>query len=212
MKLAIFGVTGTVGEVLLTRALGDGHDVQALVRDPDRLTVRDDRLRIIAGDAVDPSAVRNTVSGTEAVFSTLGGPRGPESLSVGTAAITAAMTQEGVRRIVIAQGFHLYFRGDPRNLGQRVVRGVMRRMMPGINEHGTLMLEALQRSDLDWTVVRMCRVVSGAKPGGHSKGYRTGTLRLGMFSSVRDVDVVDFMLECLASGSHVHEAPMIVSR
>lgn len=211
MRLAMFGATGTVGSVLLERTLRQGHQVQALVRSTPSLKIHDQNLSVTQGDAGDPRAVGAVLHGVDAVVSTLGGVRGPESLSIGTATITSAMAGEGVRRIVVAQGFHLRFPGDPANAGQRVMGLIMRRMIPGINEHGAAMVETLLGCDLDWTVVRLCRVVPAKTDHPLSRGYRTGTLRLGPWNSVQVASAADFILECVSSERYLRQAPMIAS-
>jgi putative NADH-flavin reductase len=83
-----------VGATLLDQALAAGHDVRALVRDPARLPTPPrsvDRLAVTRGDAADPTAVKEVVAGCDAVLSTLGGVRGPESMSAGIDVILTAM-------------------------------------------------------------------------------------------------------------------------
>jgi putative NADH-flavin reductase len=209
MKIAMFGVTGTVGSVLLRRALADGHEVHALVRAPDKLGATGERFLVTKGDACDDDDVDAVVSGAGAVLSALGGVRGPESLSRGTEAIIRAMTTHRVRRLIVAQGFHLTFAGDAENPGKRAMRQVVKYAISrGIAEHSVALPRLVEASGLDWTVVRFPRVVTGRG----SSAYRTGPLRLAPWSTVRDVDVADFMLQCLDHATAVRQAPMIASR
>lgn len=203
----MFGVTGTVGSVLLDLVIDSGHDVRALVRSPDKLANRSPHLSITVGDACDPVAVDSVVAGSDAVLSTLGGFRGPESLSAGTEAIMQAMSRHGVRRIVIMQGFHLHFDGDPRNMGKRLIGPIMKTAAPAIVKHAAAMGRSVVESDLDWTIVRAPRVVSGDATG----HMRTGRLEIGPWSKVTRGDVAAFMLACLDDGSFVGDAPMIAS-
>jgi len=206
MKIAMFGVTGTIGSALLQQTLAAGHEVHALVRAPEKLGPMASRILITTGDAGDEKAVSTTISGADAVLSALGGVRGPESLSRGTEAIIAAMTEHGVRRLVAAQGFHLRFPGDPGNLGQKVMQPILRfAISRGISEHAPAMPALLQRSGLDWTVVRFPRVLTGRPPGAH----RTGILRLAPWSTVHDIDVATFMLACVSDAATIRQAPMI---
>ena len=207
MRLAIFGATGTVGRVLLETALEAGHEVCALVRDPDRVTAQPLHLTVVRGDASQLSDVDPIVAGCDGVLSTLGGFRGPESLSLGTAAVTTAMIHHGVRRLVVMQGFHLHMPGDPHNLGQRLIGPIMRLASRDIVRHSIRMATDLRAADVDWTIVRAPRVVAG--PVGT---YRTGRLRMGPWSTVTDHGVADFMLACLTDQAIIGRAPMIGTR
>src|SRR5215217_2384476 len=72
MRLVIFGSTGGTGRRLVERAIAEGHEVTAFVRDSSRMTARHQRLKIVVGDAFDPGPVREAVAGNEAVISVLG--------------------------------------------------------------------------------------------------------------------------------------------
>jgi hypothetical protein len=165
------------------------------------------RLTVIRGDACEPADVDPIVVGCDAVLSTLGGFRGPASMSLGTAAITEAMRRHGVRRLVIMQGFHLSMPGDPRNPGQRLIGPIMRLASRGIVTHSSRMATQIRTAGVDWTLVRAPRVVRG--PTG---SYRTGQLRMGPWSTVTDHDVADYMLACMRDPSTVGATPMIGTR
>ena len=59
--------------------------------------------------------------------------------------------------------------------------------------------------DIDWTLVRIPRVVNGPPTG----RARSGRLRLGPWSTVTDGDVARFMLDRLDDGTHLRAAPMV---
>jgi putative NADH-flavin reductase len=208
MKLAMLGITGVVGARALDLALERGHEVTALVRDRQKVNRVDPRLHLVDGDALDHAAVTNTIAGADAVVSTLGGTRGPESLSEGTSAVLAAMTERDVHRLVVAQGFHLFFEGDPGNFGQRLAGLVMKTALRKVAQHSEQLRELLLASTLDWTLVRMPPVKTGQPLG----SYDTGILRLGPWNKVRDVDAADYLLACLDDPTTIRAAPMIVSR
>lgn len=109
MRLVIFGAPGGTGRRLVERAIAEGHEVTAFVRNPSRMTVRHQRLKIVAGDAFDPERVREAVAANEAVISVLrsrqpsnplrprspGHPNGPAS--AGSRNIIAAMKEHGLQ-------------------------------------------------------------------------------------------------------------------
>jgi len=199
MKLAIFGATGTVGGALLTQALDAGHQVRALARTPSKINRTDPSLTVVPVDAKDPEAVRTTLTGCEAVLSTLGGPADPDSISVGTATVMSAMRSGGISRFIIMQGFHLGFPGDADNFGRKAILPVLWLMSHDLIRDSRAMATTVRSSDLDWTVVRAPRVVVGSRTG----SYRTGVLKLGPWDSVTNADVADFMLRCLLDATTV---------
>ena len=71
MKVVIFGASGRTGRLLVEQALAAGHEVTAFVRDPARLPIRHERLRVAQGDVNDAPAVDAAVAGQHAVLSAL---------------------------------------------------------------------------------------------------------------------------------------------
>lgn len=72
MKLTVFGATGPNGEQIVRHGLAAGHEVTAVVRNPDAMRVADPRLRVITGDVLQPESVPPAVAGAGAVLSALG--------------------------------------------------------------------------------------------------------------------------------------------
>jgi putative NADH-flavin reductase len=166
-------------------------------------------VTVVTGDARDPAATGRVVDGADAVVSAIGGTR-PGNLAVlrdGTAAILRAMQVAGVRRLIVIQGFHLPFPGDPGNVGAAAMRVILRLWNRRLSADTYQMAEVLRESDLDWTLIRMPRLTAG-RPGA---GYRTGQLALGPWSAVTTGQVADFTLACLDTSGFVRQAPMIAS-
>ncbi len=207
-RLAIFGATGRAGSELLSQAIDAGHDVRALVRNPSKLESQAAGLTVLQGDVKDITAVTETMTGCEAVLSTLGanGNDAADTRRTGTANIMAAMRGRGIRRLVVMGGFHLHVPGDPGNLGQRLIVPILR-LYKNLVEDTTAMAVLVLESDLDWTLVRSPRVVRGQP----TQRPRTGTLKLGPWSKVTRGDVASFMLHCLTDDAYVRQAPMVRS-
>src|SRR5438477_998170 len=102
MKLTIFAATGGIGRQALEQAVAAGHEVTAVVRNPQKVS---GEVRIVRADlaAPDPAVLASAVEGADAVLSGLG----PRSLSEagitrpGTRAIVQAMEAVGVRRVIV---------------------------------------------------------------------------------------------------------------
>src|SRR2546421_2228187 len=104
MKLLLLGATGGTGRELLAGALSEGHELTALVRNPSRMTLHDERLRVLAGNATDPIAVEKAVAGNDAVLCALG-PSSPSELirsnlmGASGPALVSSMERSGVGRL-----------------------------------------------------------------------------------------------------------------
>jgi len=108
VTVAITGATGFVGGAVVRLLLRRGHDVRALVRDPERAgRLRDlGSVQLVAGDLDDAAALRGLMAGAEAVVHLVGiiaesGRQTFERIHVeGTARVVAAAREAGVRRFV----------------------------------------------------------------------------------------------------------------
>jgi putative NADH-flavin reductase len=72
MKLLVFGATGGTGGRLVQQALEQGHVVTAFARDPAKIHLVHDNLRVVTGDILDPASVDAAVAGQDGVLSALG--------------------------------------------------------------------------------------------------------------------------------------------
>lgn len=72
MKLLVFGATGGTGGRLVQQALQQGHVVTAFARDPSKMPLVHDNLRVVRGDILDAESVEIAVAGQDAVLSALG--------------------------------------------------------------------------------------------------------------------------------------------
>jgi len=193
MKLIIFGATGRTGIHLVEQALAAGHDVVAFIRNPAKLDLRHDRLRVVQGELTDAVAVEDVVRGADAVLATLtpqivGGSK-DMPVAAGTRNIVAAMRAHGVRRLVFSWGPSILI---PRNPLMRAVSRAsyaLLRLGPESTEVG----EAIRGSDRDWTTAVV--TMPHDKPG-------TGTVRVRTASGSGDrvrlriarADLARFML------------------
>jgi putative NADH-flavin reductase len=72
VKVLIFGATGGTGRRLVQQALQQGHVVTAFARDPRKIHLAHDDLRVVRGDVLEPETVETAAAGQEAVLSALG--------------------------------------------------------------------------------------------------------------------------------------------
>ncbi|MFJ5718803.1 NAD(P)-dependent oxidoreductase [Streptomyces sp. NPDC093149] len=189
MRITVFGATGGVGQEIVRQAVAAGHEVTAVVRDPARLQVplSDVQVRTLAR-IDDPEALRETVTGRDAVLSGLGS-RGRRADGVAerlTGSVLRAMEAEGTRRLVVVSAAPVGPRPADDPLPDRLVRRVVGAILKEVYEDLTLMEAALARSATDWTSVRPPRLTDGPLTG----KYRTvvgGSPRGGRTISRADV-------------------------
>lgn len=171
MKLTVFGATGGIGQEIVRQALGKGHQVTAVVRDPARLTVTGAGLEVFRADLTDPGSLRPAVAGRDAVLSGLGA-RSRKDAGVAarlTRTVLSAMEAERVRRLLVVSAGPV----GPGAANDTRVDRAMRRLISGIlkDVYADLreMEAELAASATDWTVVRPPRLQNKPLTG----SYRT---------------------------------------
>lgn len=179
-----------------------------LARTPSDVPTRD-AVNVIAGNALDPDAVAKSIVGADAVMSTLGGFGDSDATLHGTANIINKMRETGPSRLVIMQGFHIEFPGDPGGWRRALVKRYLLLKDRDLPANTAAMGEQIRAvDDLDWTLIRACRVVKG----GPTDRVRTGTLRLAPWSKVTAGDVAATMLAALHDPTTVRSAPMVQTK
>ncbi len=208
MNVVIFGSTGRTGRRLVTGALARGHVVTAVARQPEKVTVTHERLRVLRADVLDFAAVDLALAGQDAVLVTLGADslRRPSAApSQGVQHIIMAMKRHGVRRLICLSAAGVGLQPDP-NLSfffRRVFRPLFWRNILAELRH---MEVNVRQSGLDWTLVRPPWITYGQATGRYrvEPGY---TLPLGR--RIARADLADFMLKQLDSTEHVGHAVAI---
>ena len=206
MKVVIFGASGGTGRELVRRALEAGHEVTAFVRDPARVDVTHERLRVVQGDVKDAGAVARAVAGQDAVLSALG-PSKPDfsAMTVGAQHIVAAMEEHGVRRLVTLTGAGVPDANDRPKLFNHLITFLLKRISPGVLEDALRHAERVRASGVEWTIVRVGRMNDGPRSGEMAVGW-VGT---GPKPFVSRADAAAFMLEEMEARRYVRQAPMI---
>ncbi len=199
MRLALFGATGRVGTRFLEYALAELHTVRALVRDPGKLAPRPG-LEIVQGDVLDRAAVARTITGVDAVVSTLGGAgiEDPgQAQSQGMRNIVAAMGAADVRRILGVAGAGIL---DAKGGGLRHDQPSFSATYRKVSERHQEAWEAMRDSDLEWTMLAAPDIVPGERTG----VYRTSDHVLPEKTRKISVeDVADGLLRELGARQHL---------
>lgn len=71
MKVLLLGATGRTGKLVLDQAIKAGHEVNCLVRSPERVKTQHDSLQIFQGDTRDKANLVKAIEGCDAIISIL---------------------------------------------------------------------------------------------------------------------------------------------
>lgn len=207
MKLLIIGATGGTGRHLLQQALHQQHEVTALVRDPSKLQIRHERLRVIAGNILDTLSVDSAVAGQDAVLSSLGTDKWFETVTLFSESakiLLPAMERHGVRRLICITGIGVRETiGHGPFLYDRVFYPLFTKR---IYKDKDRMEEIIRGSSLEWIIVR---------PGVLTNGPATGKYRVitdltgARIGNISRADVAAFMLAQLTSDQYLRQTPAL---
>jgi putative NADH-flavin reductase len=194
MKLVVLGATGGTGLEVVRQAIGRGHSVTVLVRSPDRLRPFRDRINVEQGDLLNPAELERVIRGHDAVLSGFG-PRVPVSeadahlLQQFAVALTSAMPQAGVKRVVVESVAFLF-----KNSVLPPAYLLGRLLFPRTVSDATAMERIFEESALDWTMVRPPELTDKLYTG----KYRAQEGHLPRFGfKVSRADVANFMLKAV---------------
>ncbi|HEU5318560.1 MAG TPA: SDR family oxidoreductase [Chloroflexota bacterium] len=206
MRVVIFGASGRTGRRLVEQALARGHEVTAFVRDPAKLALTHDRLRVVRGDVSDGERVAEAIAGQDAVLCALGA-RGPafDAMTVGARQIVAAMRDLGVRRLITLTGAGVHDARDRPGVIGRVMVFLLKTLQPRVLADAERHCEQVRASGLDWTIVRVPRLTDGRGTG----RVRAGWAGVNTGPTISRADAAGFMLDQLDGGAYVRQAPMI---
>ncbi|MCP3707586.1 NAD(P)H-binding protein [Paraburkholderia sp. CNPSo 3274] len=104
LKIALFGATGMVGSRIAAEAARRGHQVSALVRQPERVTAAPN-IHAAKADLLDAASVAAAVSGHDVVASAYAPPKDLlGDLLVASRALVEGVRAAGLERLVVVGG------------------------------------------------------------------------------------------------------------
>src|SRR5262249_34044229 len=167
MRIGILGASGRTGKHLVEQAVAQGHQVTAIVRNPDGLASDlHGPVRSVKADVMDPNAIAPALADIDAVVSALSGPgRAPSSVwSDSTRSIVKAMREARVWRYIAITGSMLDTTGDG-PFFRYVGKPIARRMLKGSTTDMRRAEHLIHESGLEWTIIRVPRLTDGPARG-----------------------------------------------
>ncbi|NUQ19400.1 MAG: NAD(P)H-binding protein [Gemmatimonadaceae bacterium] len=183
MKIVLFGATGNVGQRIAKEALSRGHTVVGVVRDPDKVTSPDPRVKLVQGDATDAGSVAKVARGADAIVSAISPRpnargRAAPSLAAASRALIAGAKQSRVKRVVAVGGAG----------SLEIAPGKLLMHAPGFPEaykaeaqegYDSLQVFRSEGKEVDWTLVSPAAEIE--------PGERTGKFRQTIDQFLADV-------------------------
>lgn len=204
MKVIIFGASSRTGMQLIARALQAGYEVTAFVRDVSKLGPHQDDVKVVIGDALNPSEVENAIRGQDAVLSVLG-PKGKPAVMAAesTKNIVSAMEKHGVKRLVVVSVAGVAVSQDKR--GVNVVSALIKLLLRDVFTDRENQLAVLEASKVDWVAVRVPRLTDNPPTGSVKAffGNPSPTMKISR------ADLADFMLKQLTENQWLRQAPIV---
>jgi putative NADH-flavin reductase len=206
MKVAIIGASGFIGSYVRDEALARGHQVTAIVRHPENITVQDPRLNVVKADILE-GKVDELVKGHDAVISAYSAGRSSSRVYdeqiEGYEAIISGVKQAGIKRLLVVGGASTL----------EVSPGVqlIDTMSPEQITHGMLatreMLYMLRKEkELEWTFLSPAATIApGERTGNHWLGKDQLLKNKEGESKISTQDYAVAMLDELEKPQHIRE-------
>ena len=182
-RIALIGASGFVGSALLKESLKRGHEVTAIVRNPEKITLNDPNLQIIQGDVLSEQSIPDVIKGVDVVISAYNpGWTNPNISQETTAAyqsIISGVKKAKIPRLLIVGGAgSLYVAPEKRVMDTGVIP---ESYLPAVESLANVLYD-LQKNEkeLDWAYF--------SPAGNIEPGERTGKFRLGKDQLMVDKD------------------------
>jgi putative NADH-flavin reductase len=196
MKLVILGATGPTGQQLVSQALQQGHEVTAIVRNPSKLNLQHEQLKIISGDIFDRDFLTREFDGKDVVISALGTGKSLKSgnlVSRAIKVIVPSMKKAGVSRVIFLSAFGV---GESFRQASFIQKLAFRIFLRSIYSDKAIADDQLRSSGLEWTLVRPVLLTNGE----HTGNYRSGeTMTMNGMPKISRADVADCMISGLSN-------------
>ena len=182
MKVALIGASGFVGNAILKELLQRGHQVTAIVRNAEKITLAEN-LTAISANVLNITEVQNAVAGHDAVISAYNAgwtnPSLYNEFLKGSQTIQKAVKESGVKRLIVVGGAGSLFIAP----NQQIVdtEGFPKEWRPGALAARDYLNILKEEKELDWTFLSPAVEMHQG-----TSGIRKGTYRTGLDSPVFD--------------------------
>jgi putative NADH-flavin reductase len=210
VRVLIIGASKGIGLETTRQALEAGHHLRAMARSANRISLSNQKLEKVRGDALNSQDVEPALIGVDVVIQTLGVGLGdlfrPVHLfSDATRVLVAAMEAQGVKRLICVTGFGA---GDSRASISCFQRVPFQLVFGRAYEDKGLQEHLIKESSLDWTIARPGVLTGGPRTGSYKILDEASQWRNGIISRS---DVAEFLVRQIEDRTYVRKAPVLVN-
>lgn len=177
MKIALIGATGFVGETILNELLNRGQEVTALLRNPAKLNLQDEKLHVVQVDVLNTNSFVKAIQGFDLVISSYNAgwtnPNLYEDFLKGSKAIQEGVKRAGVKRLLVIGGAGSLYTAE----GLQIVDTpeFPSDWKPGAKAARDYLNILKEEKELDWTFISPAPEMHHGLPRERKGVYRTGT-------------------------------------
>ncbi len=189
---------------MLIQALEAGHEVTAIVRNPEYIEIEHVNLSVVYGDILNSQSVEDNLAGGEIVISAVGSgasfiqARKPTTLySVGFANIVAAMRKYNIHRFIALLSVGTVQDPNEAFIHKKVIRPLIKGTYDDMRRAENVLAGC---DDLDWIGIRPLRLMNTPRTG----KFRTAANFLPPGGvEISRADVAELMLKQISSNEHL---------
>lgn len=211
MKIAVFGATGGIGKFVVAHCLEKNYQVNAYVRNPDKLKIENKNLNIFIGQVSDYNKIKEAIEGCDAVIIALGISIkwGYEDIAALQAHknIIKAMKETNVKRLISWSTPSIKYKDDKASFAT-IAPGILASLfLPKAKKILKEVTKIIIDSKLDWTIVRFM----APKNSPFTNKIKVGFGDVKMSFNISRSDIAYFMVNQINDTKYIHSMPIIGS-
>ncbi len=210
MKVALIGASGFVGSAILNELLQRGHEVTAIVRNPEKIK-QGSTVSVIKANVLNQSEVEDAVKGQEAVISAYNaGWANPDLYNEfleGAQAIQAGVKKSGIKRFIVVGGAGSLYIAD----GVQLLETAQfpKEFRAGASAARDYLNILKNEKELDWTflspAIEMHHGTSGVRKGTYRTGLDNPVFDANNRSVISVEDIAVAIVDELENSKHIRQ-------
>lgn len=155
-KIALLGGGGRTGNYLVNQLINKGVQIKVLLRHLEQFQIQSQQIEIVEGDATHPESILQLTEGCDAIISVVGQRPGERLVACrATQNLLDAMNYFGIQRLISLAGLNVDAPSDRKGKETLMATEWMKANFPEIHADRQKSYALLEKSSLDWTLVRV---------------------------------------------------------